>query len=129
MTCPSHRVQTSLIGNLPPRPTHGKPYHQAREPGATRVAIRSQASGMLSRISVASDAAMTTPSLTRRDFLQLSAGSLGALSAAPAAAQPEENSPAIVLDPAFASSSPVTLAVQELRQALAGRGIALRQAQ
>jgi len=71
---------------------------------------------------------MTTPSLTRRDFLQLSAGSLGALGAAsPAAA--EDNSLAIVLDPAFASSSPVTLAMQELGQALAGRGLALRQAQ
>ena len=64
---------------------------------------------------------MTTPSLSRRDFLQLSAGSLGALDAAsPAAAQSEEKSVAILLDPAFASSPPVSLAVQELGQALAG---------
>jgi len=72
---------------------------------------------------------MTTPSLSRRDFLQLSAGSLGALGAAsPEAAQPEEKSVAILLDPSFASSPPVSLAVQELGQALAGRGLALRQA-
>jgi hypothetical protein len=72
---------------------------------------------------------MTTPSRSRREFL-LSAGSLAALGGAPhVAAQPEERSLAIVLDRAFASSTPVSLAVHELRQALAGRGFALRQAQ
>lgn len=73
---------------------------------------------------------MTTPSLSRRDFLQLSAGALGASGAAHhAAAQPGEKSLAIVLDPAFASSPPVSLAVHELRAALARHGLALRQAQ
>ena len=74
---------------------------------------------------------MTTSSWSRRDFLQLSAGSLGALGAAAyAAAQPPEKTVAIVVESSdpFASSPPVALAVQELADALAGHGLALRQA-
>ncbi len=72
---------------------------------------------------------MKTPSVSRREFLQLSAGSLGACGAAsPAAQQRGEKALSVVIDPAFSSSAPVMLAVQELGGALAERGFALRQA-
>jgi hypothetical protein len=76
---------------------------------------------------------MKTASLSRRDFLQLSAVSLGTL-AAPRhdiSAQPGEKTVAIVIEPtdALAASPPVTLAVRELEEALARHGLAVRQVQ
>ncbi len=72
---------------------------------------------------------MKSPSVSRRDFLRLSAGSLGAFGTASHAAQQRgDRVLSIVVDPAFSSSAPVRRAVEELSGALAERGFALRQA-
>jgi hypothetical protein len=69
--------------------------------------------------------------LSRRDFLQLSAGSLGALSASSGVnGQPGgRKTVSLVVDPAdpVASSTPVALAVRELGDALAQQGLLLQQ--
>jgi hypothetical protein len=73
--------------------------------------------------------AKTSP-LSRRDFLQLTALSIGAVGTAPfASAQSSGKSIAIVGDPAdpVASSDPVRWAIQELSEALAHHGIHVRQ--
>ncbi len=74
---------------------------------------------------------MKTPSLSRRDFLQLSAGSLGTLGIGTAVtAQPAASkSISLVADPldTVASTAPVVFALEELAKALAQHGYTLRQ--
>jgi hypothetical protein len=71
---------------------------------------------------------MKNPSVSRRNFLQLSAGSLGALGAA-AYARPADKTVSIIVDSRFTASRPVILALQELATALDERGFALQQVQ
>ena len=68
---------------------------------------------------------MNTPGLTRRGFLQLSAGSVGALGIK------SSKDVSLVTDPgdAVATSAPVIWAAQELEQALSNHGITLRRCQ
>jgi hypothetical protein len=68
---------------------------------------------------------MNTPALARRGFLQLSAGSVGALGVG------SSRSVSLVTEPedAVASSLPVIGATQELESALSGHGITLRRFQ
>ena len=71
---------------------------------------------------------MKLPSLSRRDFLQLSAGSLAASSEV--IGQPGgSQTVSLVIDPAdpAVSSMPVALAVRDLAEALAEHGLLLRQ--
>ena len=75
-------------------------------------------------------ALVTPPNLSRRDFLQLSAGSMGTLTLGSAAGAERRagQSVSIVTDPAdaVAAAPPVIRAVHELETALAQHGIALR---
>jgi hypothetical protein len=72
---------------------------------------------------------MTIPTVSRRNFLRLSAGTLGALGAAspPGSQAATSGRVAIVIDPADrgASAAPISWAVDELQAALAQHAVAL----